>query len=81
MGGAFGLLLMVLPVFIFFSLAIHRHYEEIAYELKLNPETIPIAKNVLSIVLISGVHKVVNNTLSFAKSKFRCHCSLCRIRR
>ncbi|NHC39929.1 APC family permease [Bacillus sp. MM2020_1] len=67
MGGAW-IVLMVLPVFIFFSLAIHRHYEEIAYELKLNPETIPITKNVLSIVLISGVHKVVNNTLSFAKS-------------
>jgi amino acid transporter len=67
MGGAW-IVLVVLPVFILFSLAIHRHYEEVMVELKLEPGTVPVERNVLSIVLVSGVHKIVNHTLSFAKS-------------
>jgi amino acid transporter len=67
LGGAW-IVLVVLPIFVFFSFAIHRHYEEIALELKIDFDTIPITKQVLSIVLVSGVHRIVNNTLSFAKS-------------
>lgn len=67
MGGAW-IVLVILPIFVFCSFAIHRHYEDMANELKLDPGTFPITKQVLSIVLVSGVHRIVNNTLSFAKS-------------
>ncbi|MEH7072478.1 APC family permease [Neobacillus drentensis] len=66
-GGAW-IILVILPMCIFFSLAIHRHYQEVANELKLDGSTLPISSEVLSIVLVSGVHRVVNNTISFAKS-------------
>ncbi|WP_042374929.1 APC family permease [Neobacillus jeddahensis] len=65
-GGAW-IVLVILPIFVLCSLAIHRHYEEIVVELKLEPGIVPVARKVLSIVLISGVHQVVNHTLSFAK--------------
>ncbi|HEY2421201.1 MAG TPA: APC family permease [Neobacillus sp.] len=67
LGGAW-IVLVVLPIIVYFSFAIHRHYEEIAIELKLDLNTTPITKKVLSIVLVSGVHRIVNNTLSFAQS-------------
>jgi hypothetical protein len=66
-GGAW-IVLAVLPVFVLFSLAIKRHYEEVAEELKLEPGDIPTERKVLSLVLVSGIHRIVNNTLSFAKS-------------
>lgn len=66
-GGAW-VVLVVLPILIFFSLAIHRHYQEIAKELRIDPkQTYPEANKVVTLVLVSGVHRVVNNTLSFAK--------------
>ncbi|WP_028403281.1 APC family permease [Ectobacillus panaciterrae] len=66
-GGAW-VVLVVLPILIFFSLSIHRHYQEIAKELRIDPkETYPEANKVVTLVLVSGVHRVVNNTLSFAK--------------
>jgi hypothetical protein len=67
MGGAW-IVLVLLPIFVLFSMAIHRHYQEIAVELKLDEGTFPITKKVLSIVLVSGVHRIVNHTLSFAQS-------------
>ncbi|MEH7095880.1 APC family permease [Neobacillus vireti] len=66
-GGAW-IVLIVLPIFILFSLAIHRHYEAIMLELELDLRTFPVTKEVISIVLVSGVHRIVNNTLTFAKS-------------
>ncbi|HEY2420221.1 MAG TPA: APC family permease [Neobacillus sp.] len=63
------IVLIVIPVIIAISLAIHKHYKEIAEELKINVNEIhPEAKKVITMVLVSGVHRVVNNTLSFAKS-------------
>lgn len=63
------IVLIVIPAIIICSLAIHHHYQNIADELiidlKLNR---PEAKRVVTIVLVSGVHRVVQNTLSFAKS-------------
>jgi amino acid transporter len=66
LGGAW-IILMVLPIFIFCSLSIRRHYDEIASELKLELNIKPVPEKVISIVLVSGVHRIVNNTLSFAK--------------
>ncbi|MFD3448878.1 APC family permease [Microbacteriaceae bacterium 4G12] len=67
-GGAW-IVLIVLPIMILFSLSIRRHYEEIAEELRMDiTETHPETKKVVTLVLVSGVHHVVNNTVSFAKS-------------
>lgn len=66
-GGAW-IVLVVLPVLVYFSMKIHQHYEQIAQQLRLEPGMVPEATNVVTIVLVSGVHRVVNNTLSFAKS-------------
>ncbi|MFC5448282.1 APC family permease [Paenibacillus aestuarii] len=61
--------LIVLPLIIVLSLMIKRHYTQVASELKIDPkETRPVAHRIITIVLISGVHRVVNNTMSFAKS-------------
>jgi amino acid transporter len=65
-GGAW-VVLIVIPLIIFFSLAIHRHYQDIADELKIDLQSLkPEANRVITIVLVSGVHRVVHNTLSFA---------------
>lgn len=67
-GGAW-IVLLVLPTFVFFSLAIHRHYQQIADELRIDLETmLPQKQKIISLVLISGVHRVVLHTLSFAQS-------------
>jgi amino acid transporter len=59
--------LIIIPLIIFFSLAIHRHYQDIADELKIDIKSLkPQANRVITIVLVSGVHRVVHNTLSFA---------------
>ncbi|MBM7645998.1 amino acid transporter [Scopulibacillus daqui] len=63
------IVLIVLPFLIFISIAIHRHYHQVALQLRINPkEDHPEPHHVTSIVLVSGVHRVVNHTLSFAKS-------------
>jgi amino acid transporter len=59
--------LIVIPLIIFASLAIHHHYQNIADELKIDISTFkPKANRVITIVLVSGIHRVVHNTLSFA---------------
>ncbi|MED1204433.1 APC family permease [Heyndrickxia acidicola] len=63
------IVLIIIPILIFFSLSIYRHYEDVADELRIDLKTIhPKANQVISLVLVSGVHRVVNSTLSFAKS-------------
>ncbi|TVY09235.1 APC family permease [Paenibacillus cremeus] len=63
------LVLIVLPIIVFLSMMIKRHYNQVAQQLKIDPaETRPGAHRVITIVLVSGVHRVVSNTLSFAKS-------------
>lgn len=63
------IVLVILPLLIMFSLAIHRHYDAVAEQLHINYKIDrPEAHHVTSIVLVSGIHRVVNNTLSFAKS-------------
>lgn len=66
-GGAW-VVLIVLPVIILFSLAIRNHYDNIAEQLRIDLQlTHPTANKVVTLVLVSGVHQVVNNTLSFVK--------------
>ncbi|MGZ4159231.1 MAG: APC family permease [Neobacillus sp.] len=59
--------LIIIPLIITFSLAIHHHYQNIANELKIDLKSFkPKGNRVITIVLVSGVHRVVHNTLSFA---------------
>jgi amino acid transporter len=68
MGGAW-IVLVVLPILIFFSLTIRKHYNFIAQELHIDiSKEFPEIREVTTIVLVSGVHRVVNSTISFAKS-------------
>lgn len=63
------IVLVVLPVIIFGCLAVKRHYNQVAEELRIDYVIHkPSAHHVLTIVLISGVHRVVLNTISFAQS-------------
>lgn len=61
--------LVVIPGIILFSLAIYKHYQNVANELRIDLDTFkPETNKVVTIVLVSGTHRVVHNTLSFAKS-------------
>ncbi|MCZ8517663.1 APC family permease [Paenibacillus filicis] len=61
--------LIVLPLIIAFSNLVKKHYNQIAMELRIDPkQTRPTQHRIISIVLVSGVHRVVNNTVTFAKS-------------
>lgn len=63
------IVIIIIPALIFISLAIKKHYKAIAEELTIDfSRTHPEPKQVLTMVLVSGVHRVVNNTLSFAQS-------------
>jgi amino acid transporter len=63
------IVLIIIPATIFVSLAINHHYRVVASELKIDlKEFRPETKNVITLVLVSGVHRVVQTTMSFAKS-------------
>lgn len=63
------IVIIVIPTIIMFSIAIQRHYRTISNELKIDvSKTHPETNKILTMVLVSGVHRVVNNTLSFAMS-------------
>jgi amino acid transporter len=63
------IVLVVLPAIVLFSMAVRHHYDHIAEELRIDPLRMkPTAHHVITIVLVSGVHRVVYNTISFAKS-------------
>lgn len=63
------IVLIILPLIILSSIAIRRHYNQTADELRIDPKTThPEQHHVLSVVLVSGIHRVVLNTLSFATS-------------
>jgi amino acid transporter len=63
------IVLIILPLIILFSLAVHSHYKYVAQELRIDPkEAVPDKHRVITIVLVSGVHRVVFNTISFARS-------------
>jgi amino acid transporter len=63
------IVLLIIPLAILGAVAIKKHYRHVSEELKINIQTMqPQKHHVTSIVLISGIHKVVLNTISFAKS-------------
>jgi amino acid transporter len=63
------IVLVVLPVLIFLASKIRRHYDEVANELRIDLNQVhPQKHHVLSVVLVSGVHRVVVDTISFAQS-------------
>ncbi|MGA9174288.1 MAG: APC family permease [Thermoactinomyces sp.] len=63
------IVLVVLPAITFGCLAVKRHYNQMSDELAIDYSTDkPSAHHVLTIVLISGIHRVVLNTISFAQS-------------
>ncbi len=63
------IVLIVLPILIFFASRIRKHYDEIADELHIDLDTMRPQKHpILSVVLISGIHRVVVDTVSFAQS-------------
>lgn len=67
-GGAW-IVLIVLPILIFFAMKIRKHYNQIADELRIDPNFVrPEKHHIVSVVLISGIHRVVVDTLSFALS-------------
>ncbi|MDB5085316.1 MAG: amino acid transporter [Bacilli bacterium] len=61
--------LIVLPILILTAWSIRRHYNHIAEELRIDVKTMrPESHRVVTIVLVSGIHRVVLNTISFAIS-------------
>jgi amino acid transporter len=69
LGGAW-IVLIVLPVLVAIEILIHRHYDQIADELRIDlKEMRPGTHHIVSLVLISGIHRVVLNTIEFAKSQ------------
>lgn len=67
-GGAW-IVLIVLPVLVWAEIMVRKHYNQIAEELRIDlKEMRPREHHVVSLVLISGIHRVVLNTIEFAKS-------------
>lgn len=63
------IVLVILPLMITFSVMVKRHYDKIAEELRIDPkETRPQPHDLVTIVLVSGVHRAVLHTVSFAQS-------------
>ncbi|KEO81847.1 APC family permease [Tumebacillus flagellatus] len=64
--------LLILPVIIFCFLMIHRHYQAIASELRVDIERVhPQQSGNLVIIPVSSISQVVNESLSYAKSLTR----------
>ncbi len=63
------IVLIILPLIIVVSISIRRHYDLVASQLRIETKKdFPQPHRILTIVFVSGVHRVVANTLSFAKS-------------
>lgn len=63
------IVLLVIPLFVIAFYQIHRHYENIADELRIDPsKDKPVKKDHLIILPVGGVNRVVRNTVSYAQS-------------
>ncbi|WP_067935873.1 APC family permease [Alicyclobacillus kakegawensis] len=63
------IVLIVLPALVIAEIAIRRHYDQIAEELRIDLKNMrPGKHHVVSLILVSGIHRVVLNTVQFAKS-------------
>lgn len=60
---------IIIPLMIIGASLVKKHYRHVAEQLKIDEKMMrPRKHSVTSVVLVSGVHKVVLNTVSFAKS-------------
>lgn len=67
-GGAW-IVLVILPILMLLATGIRKHYERVEQELKIMPHNEqPHSHHVITVVLVSGIHKGVYNTISFALS-------------
>jgi amino acid transporter len=63
------IVLIIIPLIILGATVVKKHYRHITEELQIEMLTMkPKKHHVVSVVLISGIHKVVLNTISFALS-------------
>lgn len=63
------IVLIILPVLIWVAMKIRQHYDQVADELRIDLRQVhPQRHHILSVVLISGIHRVVVDTISFAQS-------------
>jgi amino acid transporter len=64
------IVVIVIPLFVFFFFQVRRHYDAVAEQLRLHVDEIvvePSTEN-LFVIPIGGVNQVVKNTISYAKS-------------
>lgn len=67
-GGAW-IVLFILPILVFLAMQIRKHYNNVADALRMDLENSPpLEHRVISVVLVSGVHQIVRQTVSFAQS-------------
>lgn len=67
-GGAW-IVLLVLPILIWLATRIRKHYDNVAAALRMDlGNSPPHQHRVISVVLVSGVHQIVRQTVSFAQS-------------
>ena len=67
-GGAW-IVLIILPMLILSAMAVRKHYNQIADELRIDiHDNHPQEHQIISIVMVSSINRVVLNTLSFAQS-------------
>lgn len=63
------IVLMILPILVFIATKIRKHYMNVADALRMDLEhSPPLQHRVISIVLVSSVHQIVRQTVSFALS-------------
>lgn len=63
------IVIVAIPVLIIVALVIHRHYIATAEELRIDLKTVrPHTHHVVSVILISGIHRVVVDAVSFVQS-------------
>lgn len=63
------IIFLFLPVVIYFFIRIHKHYLNMANELRIDPKAeTPVTKGNVIVVPVAGVNRVVLNTIGYAKS-------------
>jgi len=63
------IVLVVIPLMIYLAMKVHRHYQDVADELRIDLKVDrPQQHRIVSVVLVSGIHRVVLDTISFAMS-------------
>jgi amino acid transporter len=62
------IVILITPVLLWFITSIHKHYDAIADELRINLDEPLPKKESLIIVPVAGIHRVVAETISYAKT-------------